>query len=272
MPELPEVETIRRDLQILRGRTIKQINILNGICVKHPKPEQFINSLRERTFAEINRRGKYLILQLDDNSRLIIHLRMTGRIICVPHGEPLLPHTHLIITIDNSQELRFSDTRRFGCLWLLDKSDIDMTGLAKLGSEPFDGEFNAAYLKEKLSRRRMPIKQAILDQHVIAGLGNIYADELLFACGIMPTRPAAEITDGEWEAIATGSVKLLQSAIEHRGTTFSDYRDGTGKEGGNQFYLNVYSRRGDPCYKCGEPVAYTKIAGRGTSYCPKCQK
>ena len=272
MPELPEVETIRRDLQTLCGRRIKQINIINGVCVKHPTKELFISSLVGRTFAKINRRGKYLILQLDNKSRLIIHLRMTGRVVCTSSTEPLLPHTHLIITLDDSRELRFSDTRRFGCLWLVGENEADMTGISGLGLEPFDDGFGGGYLKENLARRRIPIKQALLDQHIIAGLGNIYADELLFTCGIMPDRQAAAVTDGEWETLAEESAKLLLAAIAHRGTTFSDYRDGMGKEGGNQFYLNVYSRRGKPCHSCGEPVAYTKIAGRGTSYCPKCQK
>ncbi|MCL2817657.1 MAG: DNA-formamidopyrimidine glycosylase [Clostridiales bacterium] len=274
MPELPEVETIKNSLQPrLLGRRIEKVEISNAHCVKHPAAAEFAAGLIGRAFSGLERRGKYLMLLLDDGGRLVIHLRMTGRLVCGNRESAPLPHTHIIFLLDDGNRLAYSDTRRFGCLWLFRPGEEDeLSGIGRLGPEPFRAEFDGAYLKEALGKRKIIIKQGLLDQHAVAGLGNIYADELLFLCGVKPTRKTAEITDAEWEALAAQAKLLLRRAVENCGTTFSDYLDGEGRMGQNQNFLQVYQRKGLPCFSCGTPVAYVKAAGRGTSFCPNCQK
>ena len=273
MPELPEVETVRRDLQQhLLGCSIKETMIRNGVCIKHPAVGDFVKNIQGKNFIRIDRRGKYLRLILEDESILSVHLRMTGRLIYTTADCPEREHTHIIFKMSDGAELRYSDTRRFGCLWWQDKSEPDCTGAAALGLEPLDEDFSAGYLMEKLSKSNIPIKTAILNQKNVAGLGNIYADEVLFVSGISPLRTAKSISAEEWETLAQNMRKVLLDAIENRGTTFSDFLDGEGHIGSNQQFLRVYGRKGKPCSECGKTLEYIKVGGRGTVYCPVCQK
>jgi formamidopyrimidine-DNA glycosylase len=197
---------------------------------------------------------------------------MTGRFLYTPADHELKPHTHVIFSLDNNSELRFSDTRRFGRLWLIPAGTPDtISGIHKLGPEPLDTACNAAYYRDKLAGRRINIKQGLLDQSVVAGLGNIYVDEALFQAGIDPRRPAGAITEAEWQALAETIPQILQSAIENNGTTFRDYLDGAGNAGRNLPHLQAYGRGGLPCLNCGTMMERQVVAGRGTTFCPNCQ-
>lgn len=273
MPELPEVETVRRDMhEHLLGCKILDIEIKNDACIKCPDTATFIAALKGKTFTDTGREGKYLRLFLDDESTLTVHLRMTGRIIYTPSATPHREHTHIIFKLSDGAELRYSDTRRFGCLWLQQKDEEDCTGAQNLGLEPLDESFCAEYLIKTLGKRKMPVKSAILDQRAVAGLGNIYADEVLFISGISPTRPANEISSAEWQHLAENMRSVLLDAIENRGTTFSDFLDGEGKIGSNQHFLRVYGKKHQPCPTCNTELQYQKVGGRGTVHCPNCQK
>lgn len=273
MPELPEVETVKRDLaQHLAGKGITAVCIANGSCIKCPEQEGFIAALCGRSFKGFDRRGKFLRLILDDDSILTVHLRMTGRLIYTPADMPKREHTHIIFSLSDGAELRYSDTRRFGCLWWQAASEQDCTGMSRLGLEPFDDGFGGQYLLEKLGKRVMPIKSAILDQQIVAGLGNIYADEVLFLSHINPQTPCNRLKVADWELLAAQMQAVLNDAIANRGTTFSDFLDGEGHIGANQHFLRVYGKKHQPCPDCQSLLEYTKVGGRGTVFCPKCQK
>ena len=274
MPELPEIETVKNTLMpLVCGKHIIDCKLIQETVIKHPQPTLFCQRIAGRLIQNLARRGKYLLIHLDDGAILVVHLRMSGRLLCTPASHPLKPHTHVIFSIEDGWELRFTDTRRFGCLWLIGSEETDdFTGMATLGIEPLSSEFCAAYLQNTLGKRRITIKQGILDQHVLAGLGNIYADESLFAAQICPYRAANTLNQAEWQRLAAVIPVILLAAIEHNGTTFRDYLDGEGKEGENLPFLKAYGRAGQPCLNCGAPLIKIKVGGRGTAYCPNCQK
>lgn len=273
MPELPEVETVRRSLKpLLNKKQIERVEIYQPVVVAHPSAAAFREGLLGRRIVGFDRRGKYLILWLEREGRLVVHLRMTGRLLYTNREEPVAKHTHLIFFFADGQQLRYCDTRRFGRLWLLEKGEEDVyTGMAKLGPEPFAPPFGAAYLCNTLRNRRITIKQALLDQSVVAGLGNIYTDESLFVARIHPARPMDTLRLEEWEALADAIPRVLASSIENRGTSFRDYMDSLGRRGENLAHLYVYAQKGKPCKICGQPVERTVLAGRSTFYCPHCQ-
>lgn len=274
MPELPEVETVVRTLRPnLKGREIKQIEIRHEDVIHHPGAAEFIGRLQGCTIAELSRRGKYICMTLDDGQLLAAHLRMTGRLLYADPKQELLPHTHVIMDLSDGGQLRYADVRRFGGFWLLGKNEEDtVTGMQHLGVEPLSPEFSAEYLMSRLARRACPVKNGILDQSVIAGLGNIYADETLFAARVRPDRLCRSLADEEWQRIADVIPPILEAAIANRGTTFSDFLDGTGREGENVYFLRAYGRYGQPCKDCGAVMEKTRIGGRGTCFCPCCQK
>lgn len=274
MPELPEIETVKRTLTpLLPGRRIEAVLLNKPEVVAYPAPEIFVARLAGASVSELTRRGKYLLLHLASGDTLIVHLRMTGRFLYAPADYAQKPHTHVIFSLDNGDELRFSDVRRFGRLWLIPKGEVDtVSGIHRLGPEPFSADCDAAYYCHKLSGRRVCIKQGLLDQSVVAGLGNIYADETLFLTGIDPRRPAGQLTEAEWQALAAAIPQVLQSAIANNGTTFNDFLDGTGREGQNMPHLRAYGRVGKPCLNCGTNMEKLVVAGRGTTFCPNCQK
>ncbi|MDD2220890.1 MAG: bifunctional DNA-formamidopyrimidine glycosylase/DNA-(apurinic or apyrimidinic site) lyase [Clostridia bacterium] len=274
MPELPEVETIKRTLSnSLTDKTIVKIDILRPSLIKFPLAEDFSQQITGEKIISLGRRGKYLSLNLASGAELVVHLRMTGRLIFTEQTEEKLPHTHIIMALDDGNELRYSDVRRFGCLWLLPPQAEDkVTGRAKLGPEPLSEQFNAEALLQILTGRKISIKQALLDQSVVAGLGNIYVDETLFAAGLLPMRCVSDLRREDFIRLAEVIPPILQSSIEHCGTTFSDYLDGQGNRGGNIAYLKVYGREGQPCPVCGTILKKQRVAGRSSVYCPVCQK
>ncbi len=273
MPELPEVETIRRTLAPrLVNRTVTAVKVFRPQQIRHPEPEVFQLALVGRRFQEPGRRGKYLLLHLDSGGSLCCHLRMSGRLYVAEPG-PLPKHTHVVFDLDNGHELRYEDQRTFGGFHLIGPDGCGMpAGLRELGPEPFDPDWTAAYLAGKLHGRRAPVKAVLLDQSVVAGLGNIYVDELLFQAGIRADRLAGAVTPAEVERLHSGARAVLAAAIARRGTTFSLYFDGDGNPGDFYEELKVFDRTGQPCYTCGTEVRKTRVAGRGTHYCPRCQQ
>ncbi len=273
MPELPEVETIRRSLlPLLTGKKIEAVEVYLEKAVK-PSPGKLRDGLPGREIVEIERRGKYLTLQLDDGQRVTFHLRMAGRLVFMPVSAPLEKHTTLSITFTDGNSLRFVDPRKFGTVVYHAPSEPPV-GLRKLGPEPLTtpkAEVLARW-QTAAARRKGPVKGLLLDQEVLAGLGNIYADETLFLAGVRPERPANAISAREWEKIYESMITVLNDSIGHRGTSQRDYVDGLGEKGYHQVYLQVYGRKREPCRKCGTELVYTRVAGRGTHYCPHCQQ
>lgn len=271
MPELPEVETIRRDLlPLVVGRRV------TSVCVE-PATEalllgtsagRFQEAVRGRVVRDLGRRGKYLLFRLDDGRTWAAHLRMTGRVVWRSKAAPPEPYERARVRFDDDHELRWCDLRKFG-RWVI--VDDEATLAAALGPEPLEPAFTFPYLEQLLRGRRAPVKAILLDQRGIAGLGNIYADEALFAAGIRPTRPAGELTHAEVARLHAAIRSVIAEGIANRGASFRDYVDGHGGDGYQQMYVRVFRRTGKPCYQCGTPVARTVVAGRSTHFCPGCQ-
>lgn len=287
MPELPEVETVRKDLfKLLPGSKISDIKIRKKKVVKN-KTATLHKHAKNKKIKDIIRRGKLLAILFEDQQyALLIHLKMTGQLIYQQdnrltaggHGEPkitneALPnkYTHVIITFDNNAKLYFNDMRQFGYIKLVDKRELARK-LNSFGIEPLSQEFTPQYLKSTLKKRKTALKNVLLNQELIAGLGNIYVDEVCFAAGVRPSRPAYKVTLKEAEALQKATKRILKQALKKRGTTFRDYRDGLGGEGNFTKLLQVYGRNQEPCRKCKAPLKRIKIGGRGTIYCANCQK
>jgi formamidopyrimidine-DNA glycosylase len=285
MPELPEVETIRRDLlPVLRGRAFTHVwvspeapRLVQAVPAgrpacrtgrQAPSPADFARLLQGKRIEDISRRGKFLVFHLSGGLYLVVHLRMTGAILHRPPGAPPDRYVRAVLSLDDGSELRFSDLRKFGALWLVpDPSSV----LGRLGPEPLDGGMTCSLLRELTARRRAPIKSVLLDQRALAGLGNIYADEALFAAGLHPQRPASSLSDSEVERLHGAIRRVLIAALGDRGASFRDYVDASGQEGRHQFRVQVFRRTGQPCYVCGREIARVKVAGRSSHFCPRCQ-
>lgn len=273
MPELPEVETVRRVLEPqLIGRAITKPELRRPEILARPSLEQFLERATGAVFSGMSRRGKYLLLHLEGGAAIILHLRMTGQLLVTPPDFPEEKHTHMVFHLDNGQQLRFADPRRFGRLWLLHEGEEDdFSGAHKLGPEPFDTACNADYLQKKLAKRRKSIKECLLDQSVVAGIGNIYGDEILHAVHIHPTRPASSLKEAEWQALADAIPAVLNVMICENAISPEDYLAGLGREYRNTPAFQVYGRKGLPCNGCGAELQRTVIAGRSSCYCPACQ-
>lgn len=274
MPELPEVETVRRTLgPHLIGRTIVRVEVGAYLPVlgEHA-PDEFASLVTGRTVVRVDRRGKYLLIGLDDRSGIIVHLRMTGALAVVDRDEPPLRFEQLRILLGDGRDLRFTDQRKFGRVTYRPASDPRPLE-AKLGPEPLSSRFTADYLAETLAGRTAPVKALLLDQRVVAGVGNIYADEALFRAKIHPRRPGGSLTSEEVARLRRAVRLSLRLGIEHRGTTFSSYRDADGNTGENQRRLLVYGRgrNGDACPRCGRPLVVETVAQRSSHVCPHCQ-
>lgn len=267
MPELPEIETIKISMEVNLGACAKQIEVLRSDIIRQADfdPEE----LYGQTLSLISRRGKYLILTLAEGHFVVVHLGMSGRFYMMEEdAEVLEPHVHFILHLDNGRKLIYRDTRRFGGIWL----SRDTTQLfAQMGVEPLSSDFTVDYLARVLQNRKTAIKTFLLNQKLISGLGNIYADEALFEARIKPDRPAASLKPREIQRLHQTIQKVLQQSIDRRGTTFRDYRDGFNQTGENQNYLNVYGRKSLPCPLCGAAIEQQKIGGRSSHYCPHCQ-
>lgn len=310
MPELPEVETICRglnqatlDREILGGDVL-----LNSTIARSISATDFLTQLKGKSIARWYRRGKYLLAELSQfpegerekgkggefraqtpsssplpSSFLLpskagwlgVHLRMTGQLLWVNRSEPLQKHARVRLFFEGNQELRFVDQRTFGQMWYVPaETEVSSTviGLKLLGPEPFSDEFTTEYLTRKLHRRARPIKTALLDQSLIAGLGNIYADETLFLSGVMPTTLCADLTAEQIGRIHTAIIQVLQKAIESGGTTFSNFLNVQGVNGNYGGVAWVYNRAGQPCRTCSATIERIKLAGRSTHFCPACQQ
>ena len=272
MPELPEVETIRRSLAPrLLGRRIERFEAFLPKAVRGITVEEAQEKLAGQVIGGLSRRGKYLLLELAGGDRLAFHLRMTGQLLLRPKDTPREPHTHLVFTLAGSDELRYVDLRKFGGFHYLTPGGEIPAGLAELGPEPLGAEFRPETLAATLSKGRGPLKAALLDQRRLAGIGNIYADEILHRAGLAPTRPANALSREELARLYESIRTVLAEGIAHRGTTRRNYVDGDGRPGEYQERLRVYGRSGQACPACGTEIVRTVVGGRGTHYCPRCQ-
>ncbi|AFZ04394.1 DNA-formamidopyrimidine glycosylase [Calothrix sp. PCC 6303] len=279
MPELPEVETVRRGLnQLTLKQKIVGGDVLLPRTVAYPHSlEEFLEGIQDHYLTAWQRRGKYLLAQLDSDSEsfLGVHLRMTGQLLWMHQDEPLHKHTRVRIFFENHQELRFVDQRTFGQMWWVPPNkpvETVITGLAKLAVDPFAAEFTVDYLAEKLKNRRRPIKTALLDQSVVAGLGNIYADEALFMSRIRPETQCTELTRSHIQKLHPAIVQVLTNSIEAGGTTFSNFLNVQGVNGNYGGVALVYNRTGQPCRICGSPIQRIRLGGRSSHFCLECQK
>ncbi len=273
MPELPEVETVRRNLErLVTGATIGdvQFGVFTG-CIAYPSPSEFAGKVHGRRISSTGRRGKNLLIRLDSGDIIAIHLRMTGDLQVVRSDEPRGKHHHLAFVLDDGRELRFSDTRKFGRLRLLNTAEFEQFD-ATIGPEPLDHSLPAKKFFERLQTRSRAIKPLIMDQAFLAGVGNIYADEALFAARIHPLRAANSLSRREASNLLKAIRAAFTHAIERGGTTIRDYRNGLGEPGGNQEYLQIYQlEEGDPCPRCGTEIHRIVVGQRGTRFCPRCQ-
>lgn len=282
VPELPEVETVRQGLnQVTRYQTIQGGDVLLDRTIAHPfSSAEFLAAIQGTQIHTWQRRGKYLLAELVQSSEehpagyLGVHLRMTGQLLWMDQTEPLQKHCRVRLFFPQQRELRFVDQRTFGQMWWVPPDRpiaTVMSGIANLGPEPFSDEFSIAYFSQQLQGRKRPIKNALLDQRLVAGVGNIYADEALFLSGIQPQTLSADLTLPQIERLHGNIRQVLQDSINARGTTFSDFRDVSGINGNYGGIAWVYDRKGQPCRVCGTPIERLKLAGRSAHFCPQCQ-
>ena len=273
MPELPEVETVKNTLKLrLVGRQIKGVNILWDNIIAYPSKEEFINEIKNKIIIDIKRRGKFLMFDLDDYY-LLSHLRMEGKYFFKKHGDEINKHEHIIFDLDNDEELRYMDTRKFGKMYHIKKENINNTGpLKDLGLEPWDDNLTSEYLLNKYKNKRLPIKTVLLDQGIIVGIGNIYADEILFLTKINPLKKCNLLNKEECEKIIKYTREVLEKAIKLGGTTIRTYSSVDGVHGLFQNELLVHGKDKDACPECNNKIEKIRVGGRGTYYCPKCQK
>ena len=293
MPELPEVETVRRGLeQKLNNFIIDRVEVCRDSTVAYPiNKQEFIKGLQGSLLYKWDRRGKYLLAELKKiknnsnkisteerfkaNGYLIVHLRMTGYFKLTNNSSKPCKHTRIRIFDNKNNELRYIDLRSFGQMWWVQEGlspNKLIKGLGSLGPEPFSESFNITYLNRIISKRKKSIKSILLDQKIIAGIGNIYADESLYAAGISPFREAHTIKKNELIRLKSSIIDVLKKSIGSGGTTFSDFRDLEGESGNFGLQTNVYRRTGKECRKCKNLIERKKIAGRSTHWCRKCQK
>jgi formamidopyrimidine-DNA glycosylase len=300
VPELPEVETVCRGLnQVTRLQQVRGGDVLLARTIAHPvSVDDFLAGLQGVAIAKWHRRGKYLLAELCKTTTaknegadvsptpqndslhspagwLGVHLRMTGQLLWLTTDKPLQKHTRVRLFFAGNHELRFVDQRTFGQMWWVPPNvapETVITGLQKLGTEPFGDEFSVEYLTSKLQNRRRPIKTALLDQSLVAGVGNIYADEALFLSGIRPETLCATLNAEQLARIRNAIIQVLQASIEAGGTTFSDFLSVLGVNGNYGGVAWVYGRDGEPCRVCGTTIKRTKLAGRSSHYCAQCQR
>lgn len=270
MPELPEVETIKNCLvpQVI-GRRFLKVNLIWPGQVRRPSPEEFRRDIVGQTMEGLRRRGKYLIFDLSGGLKLILHLKMTGCLMVSSWDAEPCPHTRAILFLDNATSIHFIDQRKFGGMWLL-KDEREVIG--RLGIEPLDRDFGAEALRELLVRHDVPVKPLLCDQTVIAGIGNMYADEALFEAGINPLRSTRKLKARECERLYNAISHVLIEGIARCGASVNTYRQPDGEPGFAHLFFKVAHRRGERCYRCETPIKRIALRGRGTYFCPTCQK
>ncbi len=275
MPELPEVETVRRILeQEIVGQRITGVTFRDfpGV-VGDMDPQVFRALVTGRTLLSPQRRGKYLSIPMSDDLSLLIHLRMTGRLLVLPHHADPVRFEHLAIHLNSGPDIRFADQRKFGRVLCLD-NDMAEHALARLGPEPLERRFSSTYLALKAENRTAPVKSFLLDQRVVAGLGNIYVDEALYRARIHPATPAGKLAREDHRRLVRAVRWVLRAALLNQGTTFSSFENPYGEQGRNADNLKIYGKgkAGQLCARCGSEFVWTKLGGRGTTYCPSCQR
>jgi formamidopyrimidine-DNA glycosylase len=271
VPELPEVETIRRQLApLLEGRQLERVEILDWRWSRPLQPRELADALEGRRVRELGRRGKYLVWNLQDDVHLVQHLRMTGAVLFDPDPEP--PHTRVRIELGQGHRLAIVDPRRFGTGELLIGHEaLEAFFAARLGLEPLDELFTAEHLRAQARGRTAPVKAFLLDQRRVAGVGNIYADEALFRAGIHPLRPAGRLSREQYGRLRETTIAALQAGIDARGATIDDFRHVDGVSGSFQNQFLVHRREGEQCGTCGTAIVKMVVAGRGTYVCETCQ-
>jgi formamidopyrimidine-DNA glycosylase len=274
MPELPEVETIRRGLERrVVGRRVTGVQVHDARLRTPLDAAALATALGGRTITAVSRRSKYLLVALDAERVLVLHLGMSGRLELARPGDPASPHTHVRIGLDGGEELRYSDPRRFGMLFVVERGELAAhPRFAQLGPEPLEPGFGPEALCRRAAGVRRPIKNFLLDASIVAGVGNIYACEALYRAGVHPKRPAGRLAPERWEKLHGALLDVLRSALRAGGTTLQDYRDPEGISGDFQRRLRVYGREGEPCRRCKRRIRRIVQAGRSTFYCPGCQR
>ena len=269
MPELPEVETVRTRLEpVLVGRLLARVDIRDPRLTRPFEPQAVAKELEGERVASVERRGKYLVVRFEGGRALLVHLRMTGGFL---HGRDD-PHARAQITLDDGTNVTYRDVRRFGTWLLLEAGELEPYLDARLGAEPLERGFGPVALAARLAKRRASVKAALLDQRTVAGMGNIYADEALWRARVHPLRPAGDLDDDEVRRLHAAVRRSLEIGIARQGATLRDYRQPDGRRGGMQLEFRVYGRGGEPCERCGTLIEKTRVAGRGTWYCPSCQR
>jgi len=284
MPELPEVETIRRQLEPeLRGRRIERLEVLDPRWTRPVDPKGLEREVSGRTIAGMRRRGKYLLLDLDGGVTLVMHLRMTGNLLLVDEGDLVAagdeseyratedPYLRARFSLDDGRELRFSDARRFGEAFVLGTDVIEERFAGRVGIEPFSDQFTAEAIERLAAGRRVPLKSFLLDQAGIAGVGNIYADEALWRAKLHPLSPAGSMRHEHAEALRAGVLEALRVGLDEGGASVDDYLDSRGERGSMQDEFLVHRREGKPCLRDGTPIRRILVSGRSTYFCPSCQ-
>ena len=274
MPEMPEVETIKRIIEPqIQGQTILSVMVENPQIIAYPDEATFIENLTGQVVRNMSRRGKFLTVHFENGDAIVVHLRMTGQFLVTPPDYEEEKHTHLVMNLSDENQVRYIDVRRFGRFWYLKNGETDtVTGQDKLGVEPLDDALTAEYLNAKLGKRKKAIKEMLHDQSIVAGIGNIYSDEILSAASIYPEEKCADLTDGDWEILAKEIKEIIGWGINTNEMTPEEYLAGKGKEYSNIPNLRVYGREGLPCRKCGSTIERIVIGGRSSCYCPICQR
>ena len=271
MPELPEVETVKNGLiKKVLNKKITSCKIIYEGIIAYPKTEEFIKNITNQTINDIKRKGKFLIFELDDYF-LVSHLRMEGKYFIKEKKDSLNKHDHVILTLNDKEELRYNDTRKFGKMHLVKKDELYKTPLIKLGLEPWDDSLTKEYLKIKFNKNKA-IKTLLLDQSIITGIGNIYADEILFLSKINPNTKGSDLTNKNLQDIINNTKIILEKAIKSGGTTIHTYTSVDGITGRFQQELLVHGKKSLPCPTCKTEILKIVVNGRGTYYCSKCQK
>jgi formamidopyrimidine-DNA glycosylase len=270
MPELPEVETIKNELiPFVIGRRIAGVSLGWEGIVKKPSLTEFRHRLTGQVITGLRRRGKYLIFSLESGQALVIHLKMTGSLLVNHASDEPARHVRAVLHLDNGSEIRFRDPRKFGAMWLVTDPE---SLVGKLGPEPLTEDFSAAVFSERLSKRKAPIKPVILDQHFIAGIGNMYADESLYEAGIHPLRPADSLSQEEIAKLHKAVQEILWAAIGNKGASVENYFRPGGELGTAHFEFRVaHGLGGKLCPRCGTPIERIVVRNRGSYFCPKCQ-
>ncbi len=273
MPELPEVEVLRRSLQpLVVGSRIESVRVWNP-NLREPVDRRALAQARGREILSVRRRAKYLLLDLAGDLTLAVHLGMSGRLTLVPAGAAREAHEHVAFYLNSDRRLRFRDTRRFGLVMLRRTADLPIDRhFVHLGYEPLGDGFDGAVLRQRAVGRHAPIKSFLMDGRIVVGVGNIYAAESLYRAGIHPQRSVARIARTRWERLAQSIRQTLSEAIDQGGTTLNDFADARGQSGYFSVSLTVYDRLGEPCYRCRRPIRRIVQSGRSTFYCPGCQR